>query len=38
MLALLVYGSSRRYADAVPAWPLPPRRMPAPTGRAATGA
>jgi hypothetical protein len=26
MLALLVYGSSRRYADAVPAWPWPSRR------------
>jgi hypothetical protein len=28
MLALLVYGSSARYADAVPAWPWPPRRLP----------
>ena len=26
MLALLVYGSSRRYADLVPAWPVPIRR------------
>ena len=26
MLALLVYGSSRRYADAVPAWPWTARR------------
>jgi hypothetical protein len=26
MLALLVYGSSRRYADAVPAWPWSLRR------------
>jgi hypothetical protein len=26
MLALLVYGSSPRYADLVPAWPWPPRR------------
>ena len=26
MLALLVYGSSRRYADAVPAWPWTSRR------------
>ena len=26
MLALLVYGSSRRYADAVPAWPRPSRQ------------
>jgi hypothetical protein len=26
MLALLVYGSSRRYADVVPAWPWPWRR------------
>jgi hypothetical protein len=24
MLALLVYGSSRRYADLVPTWPWPP--------------
>jgi hypothetical protein len=27
MLALLVYGSSRRYADVVPAWPVPSRRL-----------
>jgi hypothetical protein len=27
MLALLVYGSSPRYADAVPAWPWPSRRL-----------
>jgi hypothetical protein len=27
MLALLVYGSSRTYADVVPAWPRPSRRM-----------
>ena len=26
MLALLVYGSSRRYADVVPAWPRLSRR------------
>jgi uncharacterized membrane protein YphA (DoxX/SURF4 family) len=26
MLALLVYGSSRTYADVVPAWPRPSRR------------
>jgi hypothetical protein len=26
MLALLVYGSSRRYADAVPVWPKLSRR------------
>jgi uncharacterized membrane protein YphA (DoxX/SURF4 family) len=26
MLALLVYGSSRRYADLIPAWPVPIRR------------
>jgi hypothetical protein len=26
MLALLVYGSSPTYADAVPAWPRPSRR------------
>jgi hypothetical protein len=27
MLALLVYGSSRRYAGTVPAWPWPSRRL-----------
>jgi uncharacterized membrane protein YphA (DoxX/SURF4 family) len=38
MLALLVYGSSRRYADLVPAWPWPPRRAVPGRGRVAAGA
>jgi hypothetical protein len=38
MLALLVYGSSRRYAGLVPAWPWPPRRPVRGRGRVAARA
>jgi len=38
MLALLVYGSSRRYADLVPAWPWPPGRAVPGRGRLAARA
>jgi hypothetical protein len=38
MLALLVYGSSRRYADLVPAWPWPSGRPVPGRGRVAARA
>jgi uncharacterized membrane protein YphA (DoxX/SURF4 family) len=38
MLALLVYGSSRRYADQVPAWPWPSRLAVRGRGRVAARA